>query len=224
MSYAVEELSPAKPILIIDGTAIDISLITLQHEVIFKDQYGSLSNVFKVINEKPDELVNVIFILIADKKAFQNKLEVFRKFCFTSKDSIKTWAQKMMACFNASVASSMPLVRNAKRMKELQEIKAGGENKPPCYAVYFDSIAKRYGFTLEQFYNLTLRNIHIMLHTIGDESYKEVELQAALLGRKLKPKMDFKDISEEEEIEQEDHAMEALKKLQEDYKKNNNKG
>ena len=218
MSFTVEELNPKKPVLKIDDKEIVLSLITLHIDVILKEKYGSLSNVFDAIHEKPEELINVVWILVLNKNQFENKPEVFKNHVLTSNESIVSWAKSMSACLQEAVSKSMPLIKNQKRYKDIQEIKGSETNEKPCYASYFDTVAKRYGYTLEQFYELTLRQLHILLKTIGDKSYDELEVQAALAGRQLKPRMKFEDISEEEEQENEDQAMEALKRLQEEYK------
>jgi len=219
MSYTIEELNPLKPVLVIDDREIIISLITLHKEVIFKEKYGSLSKVFDAIKEKPEEIINVIWILTINKKEFGFSLEELKKFIFTSKQSILEWSKDMHRCLNESISKSMPLIKNQKRYKEIQEIKGSTTDTEPCYAGYFDTIAKRYGgYDLDKFYELTLRQLHMLLSTIGDKQYEELEVQASLHGRKLKPRMTFEDISEEQEKEQEQQALEALKRLQDEYK------
>ena len=225
MSYTVEELKPLNPVLIIDKREIIISLITLHHEVIFKDVYGSLPKAYEKIKEDPTEILNIIWILALNKTQFGFSLEVFKKFVLTSNDLISVWSKDMQRCLNESVSKSMPLIKNQKRYKELQEIKGATTDSEPCYATYFDTIAKRYGgYDLEKFYGLTLRQLHMMLNTIGDKQYEELEVQAALQGRKLKPRMKFEDISEEQEKDQEQQALDALKKLQDEYKERINNG
>ena len=115
----------------------------------------------------------------------------------------------------------MPLIKNSQRLKELNDIKNLDDESKPCYARYYDTLAKRYGYTIEQFYGLTLRQVHILLNTSNDQSYDELEVQAALMGRKLKPKMKMLDVSVEEEMDQEQDAMDALKRLRERYEGNN---
>lgn len=219
MSFTVEELNPKKPVLVIDKKEILLSLVTLQHDVIIKEKFGSLSKMFDFLAEDPKKIVEVIWILVVDKPQFQNSFEVFNNFALSSDESIVDWSKRMVMCLQESVSKSMPLIRNEKRYKDIQEIKGATTDEKPCYAGYFDAVAKRYGYTLEKFYELTLRQLHIILKTIGDKSYDELEVQAALAGRQLKPRLKFDDISKEEEKENEDQAMDALKRLQEEYKK-----
>lgn len=217
MSYGINELKPKNPILIIDKREIELSLITLEKEVTFIEVYGSLPNIFKVINEIPEEILDITWELIIDKTQFKSRREVFKKYALTSKDSIVDWSRKMMLCIYQSVNKSQPLIKNQKRYKELQEIKGTQTDKTPCYGVYYDTIAKRYPYTLDEFYNLTLRQLHMFLSTIGDESYKELEVRAALANRELKPRMEFNDVTEEEEQQQTDDALEVLKRLEKNY-------
>ena len=223
MRITVEELNPRKPVLIIDNKEIVLSLITLHHEVIFKDQYGSLAKLFENLKEKPELIFDVVWELLIDKHQFNDSLEIFRKQVFTAKESLLDISKKMTSCLHDSVHKSMPLIKNKKRHEDLKQIKDATTDEgdaEPCYARYFDNVAKRYGYTLDQFYELTLRKLHIILNTIGDEAYKELEVQAALNGVKLKPRMTFKDITPEEEKEQEDDALAALQKLKDNYEKN----
>lgn len=217
MSYTVEELNPCNPVLEIDGELTIISLITLEKEVFFMENYQSVSNSFEVLREKPELLINFVWELVLDKSRFGNSFEKFNSFIFGSKDPLADVAKKMKNCFDESVRKSSPLIKNVKRYKELQEINKTQTDAEPCYATYYDSIAKRYGYTLQEFYGLTLGQLHILLKTINNEAYKELETQAALHGRKLKPRMEFKDISPEEEAEQEKDALDALARLQKEY-------
>ncbi len=224
MSYSVEDLNPALPVLIIDGKEITISFVTLHLEVIFKEKYGSLDKVFKAISDDPTEILNIIWILVTDKKEFSFSFEVFKKFALTSKGSIADWSREMMTCLQQSVYKSMPLIKNTKRHNDIQKIKGTQTDEKPCYGVYFDTVSKRYGYTIDQFYALTLRQLHILLKVINDKSYEELEVQAALAGKQLKPRMKFEDVSEEEEKENDEQAIEALKRLQEEYKSRNEDG
>ena len=222
MSYSVEDLNPALPVLIIDGKEITISFVTLHLEVIFKDQYGSLPKLFEELEKNKQLIIPIIWELVINKPQFNNSVEDFKKCIFSTKESLIDVSKKMTACLNDSVHKSMPLIKNKQRYEDIQKLKKATTDEAtekPCYATYFDTVAKRYGYTLDQFYELTLRKLHIILNTIGDESYKELEVQAALNGVKLKPRMTYRDVSPEEEKEQEEDAFAALKKLKENYEK-----
>ena len=219
MSYTVEELKPANTVLLIDGKELELSLVTLQKEVIFAEKYGSFQNVFIKLKEKPEKILEIIYELVLDKTKFKNSLEVFKHFIFsiTSKEKIEDKSRKMYLALEEASEKSAPKIVNLKRYKEIQKIKGEQADSKPCYASYYDSIAKRYGYSLDQFYDLTLRQLHILLKVIGEKTYDELEIQAALQGRKLKPRMNFEDVTPEQDAENENQAMEALKELQRKY-------
>jgi len=54
-------------------------------------------------------------------------------------------------------------------------------------AALFDVVANRYGWTLEQFYSLTRRQLRFLNRAITKNKRMELETQASLHGRKLKP-------------------------------------
>lgn len=217
MSYTVEDLNPRNPILVLGKKSVELSLITLQKEVIFIEEYGSSIKIFDTLKKAPEKIVNVIWELVIDKGHFKKDLEVFTKFVISSETSIIERSKSMSIALHACISGSMPLIKNQKRYKDIQEISKTQTENTPCYTSYYDTIAKRYGYTIEQFYQLTLRQLHMLLKVSGDKSYDELEIQAALAGRKLKPRINFRDVSEEEEKEQEEQAVEALKRLQKEY-------
>lgn len=215
MPFTAEELNPSNPRLLINGISYTISLITLSKEVIFAEKYGSYKKTFELLNEDKTKIIELVYELIIDKNVFNNSFEEFYNLILTtSKDSLEEKSKELTRCFYEANSKSMPLVKNVERQKEINKINGIDEGGRPCYGVYFDSISKRYGTSLKDFYDLTLRNIHIMLKVIGDESYKELELEAALQGRKLKPRLNYEDVSPEQEKENDDQAREALKELQ----------
>jgi len=218
MEYQANELNPAPVVLLIDSEEIEISFISLKIDGILQKKFNGLTGVYSLIKENPVSIIEIIWVLVRNKSRFSFSLEVFKNHCLTSKESLQDVAMKMKQCLDDSVNASMPLVKNPKRVKELNAINKATTQEGVCYGVYYDRIAKRYGYSLEQFYDLTLRNIHIFLNVIGDESYKELEIKASLAGRDLKPRMKMNDISPEEEAEQEKQALEALAELQKRYK------
>ena len=217
MSYSVSDLKPKNPVLIIDSHRIELSLITLQKDVIFADLYGNIAGVFDELSKKPTEIIPIIYELVADKSQFKFSIEVFKKFIFNLNATTDIVAKEFTRGLHESVNKSMPIIKNEKRYKELQEINQSTTMDAPCYASYFDTVASRYGYTLEQFYQLTLRQLHILLTTIGDKKYDELEVQAALQGRQLKPRITFNDVSIEEEEDQEKQAQDALAELKRKY-------
>jgi len=222
MAYSVEDLNPKNPVLKIDDKEIVISLITLNIQVELAETYGSLEIAFKLLQKQPVEIIKLIWVLIKDKSIFDYNFEVYQEFIFKTAEGTNTWAKDMKRCLDSSIYKSMPMIKNLKRQRQIRDMKSPeNDTNEICYASYFDIVASRYGaYTLEQFYELTLRQVHIFLKTIDSKKYDELEIQAALLGKKLQPKMEFNDISEEQEEQQEEQAMKALKELQAEYLKN----
>lgn len=216
MSLSVTELNPKAPDLIIDGKRIKLSLLTLEKEVVYAEQYGSLMEVFNVINQKPESLIEIVWELVKDKGRFEYSPEIFKNYILTSTQSMEITGASLSECFNDAITKSRPLVKNPDRAKVIRDISSAmvDESKvKPCYAKYFDTLAKRYGYNLEAFYELTLGQLHSLLKVIGESSYEELEVQAALQGRKLKPRMDFTEVSVEDEADQDAEAAEALARL-----------
>jgi len=224
MAISIEELNPLKPSFYVGEDKIVLSLVTLHKQVEFSNEFGSLEEALDSIKEKPENLYLIAWLLLDDKDKFKNNVKNFSDYLQSAqrKESIVEISGRIFDGINLSVFRSMPRVKNPKRMKEIAELKNNDSSGEVCYGTYFDSIAKRYsGYTLEEFMKLTLGQLHVMLNVIGEESYKDLEVKASLHGVKLKPRMTFKDISEEEEKQQEDDAMEALKRLTERYEQNN---
>jgi hypothetical protein len=221
MSYQIIDIRPPKPVLKIDSKEIKLSFITLDILNIFTAEYGGISAIYDAIEEDPMNVFTVIWQLIIDKNRFNYSAPSFYKYCAKAKESLLDITKKMMDCLDYSIKSSMPLIKNKKRLDELNKIRNIQANEAPCYAKYYDTIASRYGHDLDQFYSLTLRQLHILLKTIEDKSYDELEIQAALAGRKLKPRMEFEDISEEQEKSREEDAQDALERLKKEYEQRN---
>lgn len=226
MAISIEELQPLQPFVYIGECKLVLSLVTLQKHAEFSNEFGSLEKALDSIREVPANLYIIAWTLLENKEQFNNSISEFSMFLqgVGQKESIVDISGKIFGAINSSVSRSMPNIKNPKRMKEIAELKNTDSDSDTevCYATYFDTIAKRYsGYTLDKFMNLTLGQVHQMLNIIGDEGYKELEVKASLHGVKLKPRMTFKDISEEEEAQQEEDAMDALKRLTEKYEKNN---
>lgn len=225
MAYTLEELNPSKPVLSLDSRKFTISFVTLQHQVIFIEEYGSLTEALEKLDDEPMLIIKYLWILLEEKSQFDNEFSNFAEYLKKVKEDIVEWSQKMGKVLGETINKSMPLVRNQQRQNDIKKINAATDNGDVsgkvCYAVYFDSIAKRYGaFTLEVFYNLTLRQLHMMLETVGDEKHKELEVLASLNDKKLAPRLKMLDIDPELEAEQEADALDAVAELERKYQEN----
>lgn len=219
MNFTLEELNPSNPVLRVNKKEIELSLLTLQLEVNLTDIYGTLSNAMENLGKN---IVAVTWMFVIDKNRFDNSFDNFAAVLFSGDDSTASISKNMAACFYEAVRKSRPIIKNPERAKELQKMTEPNGELKICYAGYFDTVASRYsGYTLKTFYQLTLGQLHAFLNTIGDKKYEELEVQAALQGRKLKPRMIPLDVTVEEEKEQDQDAQDAVRRLREAYEKNN---
>ena len=224
MAYTVEEFNPVDSTLVINKRPFAVLKVTLRVDLLVKKEFGGINKAFESIEKDPLNLLNLFWILVKDKAFFKHDVEAFKKYVFGASEPLKDLSMKMSLVLQETIRDSMPLIVNAKRYKEIQEVLSTTTDSKPCYVRYYDTIAKRYGYSIEQFYDLTLRHVHMLLQIIGDASYEELEVQAALNGKALQPRIQYDhNISEEEVQEQEDDAMAALLELQRKYKENKDK-
>lgn len=217
MGYKSEELRPSKPIILVDNRQIYLSLLTLEKEVFIIDTYGSMAKLISEIEKEPLKILEVIWLFLIDKKEYKYSPENFKNYLYAAREPLPNLARKCMSAFDEIRIKSAPLIKNIQRYKDINAINSTTADSSPCYVTYYDSLAKRYGYTLDTFFNLTLRQVHMLLKTANDESYKELEVKANLAGRKLKPRIVYEDITEEQDKENEAHAMDAVARLRKEY-------
>lgn len=218
MNFKYNELYPQKPILTIGNFELEIEILSLKHLVYIDETYGSVQQLLDKIKDEGTILMDIMWYLVLDKSIFDFKKLSFVE-AFTSKDIIET-AKKAYECLNKTIILSMPLIKNAKRYKEIQKIKKAqndDQSSVTCYGQIYDKLAMRYGYTIEDFFNLTLRQVHILLEKSASGLHKELEVQAALMGRELKPQVTFSDFTEEEEEENNSDALAAFERLKKEY-------
>ena len=113
---------------------------------------------------------------------------------------------------------SMPKNKNIKLKKELDRINVANDEKPLCYGEVYDIFAKRYGYNLDEFYNLTTRQIHALLKIIDKKTYDELSVEASLHGVKLKERIQYNEEFSDKEVEkQEKQAIDFLKRARKEY-------
>lgn len=217
MNYTIEEFKPLNTELTIDNVSYFYSPLTLHHEVIFINLYGSIPKMLKKLSDEPTEIFKISWQLIDQSRFNYNYAEFLKVLTECNEEKIEL-GKKLNTLLNQSIAQSQPLIKNIKRYKESQEIAASKSESKPCYAVYYDRLAKRYSYTIDQFYSLTLRQVHILLKTSEEESYKELEIEAALRDKKLKDRPKYEDIPIEQEQQQEAQAIDAMKRLKAAHK------
>lgn len=218
MNYSFDEFNPGQVTLEIPAGEIPLNSITLSVLTFFEEKYQGLQNIFTIMKEDPEHLTKILWQLVKHKERFDYSYAKFKDF-FQSKE-IATAAGEAYKVLTKLIADSMPLIKNPKRHSELLKIrKAQSDNQSTitCYGEIYDRLATRYGITVAEFYNLTLRQVHILLEKMEDGKYKELEVQAALLGRKLQPRLMFTEVSEEQEKENDQQALEAVARLRREY-------
>lgn len=222
MAFSIEELRPANPIILVKGRELELSLITLKIDAKIKDKFGKLENIFDQVRKNPFSIFDALWILLLDKESFNNSRTDFSQFVLSAAKTSEVTISIMNA-IHESIGKSMPVIKNKQRYDELLKISQTHEDRKPCYGVYYDTLAKRYGYSIEDFYNLTLRQLHILLNIVGDQSYEDLEVQAALQGKKLKPRIKPIDIEEKDDKILDDDAKDLHARLMEEYKKKQGK-
>ncbi len=215
MQYSISDLRPANPILSIGDRDFSISLITLNIEAIIKETICPLNEIQEYINKNPLIIFDIIWILIINKD-FKNK-EEFKIFIYKQAKTAEVSA-KIKQALDDTFFKSMPKFKNKAKYDELLKISQSQTDTRPCYGAYYDRLAKRYSYTIDDFFNLTLGQLYILLTVSSDQTYEEIEVQAALQGRKLKPRLKFDDLDEKEDIKLDEDAKELLARLQREYK------
>lgn len=224
MSYTLEELKPLAPFETINDKKIIFSLVNLNHEVYFAERFGGIQKFFHGLKNNPETLLEVSWLLLSGKEEFKSCFKTFETFLHSGKELTNEWAQKLVSLIEQSAIRSRPIIKNLKRVQEMQKIKAAqnAEDGTPCYAKHYDSIASRYGYTIDQYYELTLRQLQILLKTANEEEYQELEFQAALNGRELKAPIKVLEISDEEDNDLDKEAQSMFDRLKKNYEEKKN--
>lgn len=211
MSYSLNDLSPNKPKIILGDKELFLSLITLRISEKIETEIAPLKNIYEMINKNGLIILDIIWLLLLDKEKFNSKKD-FIDFIYKNTKTSEVGAVLYNAFYDAHI-KSMPKIKNKARYDELLKISQAQETTKPCYGVYYDKIAKRYGYSIDQFCDLTLAQLHILLTVSSDQNYEEIEVQAALQGRKLKPRMKMPDVEEKDDKQLDDDAKEMLARL-----------
>jgi hypothetical protein len=222
--FSIEELKPSNVSFMLNGIDIELKPFDLSMEVWVIENYSDeeksngKDNLFKLLNEKGFDvsLFKLLHRLVDREKfpTFVGFLSTFKESKLDSSSSHQMIKTKLIT----NLLNSQPLIKNPKREKELAEIAKNQTGANPCYGIYYDKIAKRYSaYTIIEFYKLTLRQLHGLLKTMPGEEHKELEIQAALLGKKIPPRKQALDLTIKEEEEADQHAREVHTRLVKEY-------
>ena len=81
----------------------------------------------------------------------------------------------------------------------------------------YDSLAKRYHYTIDDFYKLTMRQIQYLTKIADDGSYEEFSFNAALHRMKLKPRIAPLQISKKDRDKMDQDAEKLQARMQQRY-------
>lgn len=222
MSIKLTELYPIPITFSLHAEEYELLPFTLKKELWVLKSFDSLEKfneaLVKPNSERPFLLFEFIYELLKDSP-FKTIDSFLKKVLSKGRQGVIEATKQASISANNSLLNAMPLVKSVTRTNELKEIqKAKGESVGANYALYYDKIARRYGYTLDDFLNLTTRQLFFLLKAIDDGDYAELEVKAALAGRKLKPRLNELDISEDQDKENMKAAEEMLKRMEQRHK------
>lgn len=227
MSLQLHELKPPLVKIVLDQKVFMLKPFTLNEEVEVIHKFGSMKNTMGFLNSPTEKNPYTVFILawqLLEDKEYFGTLDKFIKSC--KGNSKRAFIRAGQSCFKGvkqSIEDSGPLIKNPERMAFLhkQAVMQGKEKEQVCYASYFEKISSRFGYTINEFYELTMRQLHALLKCISNSKYEELEVQAVLAGRKMKPRIEYDDITPEQEKENEKAGENAHAELQRRFKERN---
>lgn len=217
MAITVDEFSPLDPVLKVRDKELTFKIMSLKLTQKLTKDFCRAEEIYSLISKEPTKLFEVAWLFLENKK----EVSSFDKFqeLLLSSDKIEKTAQELYSVVNECIMLSMPIIRNPEKLAQLNKIKNIASNSEPCYVSYYDNVAGRYSYTIDQFMNLSLRQLYCLLTTINEKKYEELEVQAALLGKKLKPKAQYEDISKEDDEKLDKEALEVVARLKAEYEK-----
>lgn len=223
MEFEIQQFIPSRPTIFVDGMELEISLITLRIEAWAIENYGGMPSLYKMIQDDPSLLVPTIWHLLINKEVFSYSIDKFTSTMYSLMADHEKISAQLVAAFYQSIERSKIQIKNPKRFQEAMEIKNAGKKTKVCYATYFDSISKRVNISWNEFQELTLGQLHALLFTAQNEAYKDLEVQAALNGKKLKERVEYDHYTEEEEAQNDQDAKDLLLRMQKEYEARENK-
>lgn len=220
MNITMNEFSPFISPLEIGDNVLHCRAFDLRAETWAEQNFESLSNFISLITEGNSSAIYAGIHTLLVKKDISFSAFV-KTICLKPHKDAKENLKTMFDYLIELLKDSQPMIKNPTRAKEIQKAKAKAENEDVNYASIFDKVAARYGYSIETFFSLTSRQLHAVFKAIGDADYKDLEVRAALAGRKLKEQMHFPDITVEEEESNHSDALGAIERHKERFKKDN---
>ena len=222
MNYKAEEFNPPNPWIIVDGMEIELLTFNLGLQIKMQKRFGDLNDLYNLLQKEVDTVIEFCWHLVKDKSFFENRIANFKKKLTLEALKNNKIGNELRIAVEDAILNSTPIIINKKRKEDIQKVKSAGKPAKICYANYYDRIASRYSTTLQEFYSLTLRQIVAMLESINDGKQIEFQQQANLAGKKLKPVIEYNEVTEEEEKENDLQAEEAHAELMRKYNESKN--
>jgi len=191
-----------------NGEIIEFSPFDLDKEVYVIEKFGSLSKFIEKLNSDKTTLLRIIYKFVDNEKL---------KNFFSAEDFDRDDIIKLNEAFTKTILNSMPAVNNSNYKDFLKIHNLTGDVKAD-YIKYYDKFARRYGYSLDDFFKLTRRQLVALMEGIQDGDHEDLEVKASLSGKKLKPRTKMLEVSDEQNKENEDQAMKALLDMKNKYK------
>lgn len=222
MGFSFSDLLGNRIEITICDKEFELSLITIEKHLRIVEMCGSINNLFEHFKKENLALLDFVYMLIKDKTDL-SKSDYYNLYLKTP-DKIELGKQlqiKIQQIIKASYSEVREKSQNEIDMEILNSAVSGDNDK--CIGKAYDLLAKRYGYTLQDFSQLTLKQLDILLEVCSESVVDEFDTQAALHGRKTKPRMKVKK-TEKKEDEALDKMMKEIYEKQKLASKGNSNG
>lgn len=187
MNY--DQLNPAKSFIILEGDVYELSPFSLRKMV----DLGTLINPenpekgLEVLNDamNQDQLYDLVYYFLEDKDTYPTYCN-FKKAVDEDKDCTD---ENLRIALQETINNSQPIftekeitkIKEEVEQSDVEEIADSARNWVHMYTLYAMAIP----ITIEQFYNMTMRQIHAILKEIIAEKQKNLTLQASFYGKRI---------------------------------------
>jgi len=221
MIITLSELNPFIENIEINGVLLETTAFNLRAETWAEKHFESLEKFIGKIKAGDPTAIYLGFYTVLKNKTFGYK-HFLKEILFKDKKMIGENTGAIANHLAEIITYAQPLIKNPEAMLELREVLGKNEDaEEENYALLFDKIARRYGYSIETYYELTSRQIHAIFKAADIEDYKILEQKAALHGRKLKERIKFHDFTPEESKAHEEQAFAAIDRITKRAEKEN---
>lgn len=221
MQYDYNEFYVSNLLITLNSREIELLPLSLKNLQRLEDKFCELKNLEDFIKNDPKQLFKVIWLFVANKEQFSYSYTDFLN--FINAGSILDNTKTVYKTLHKLIVNSSPIVKNKERHEAIQAIKKAKSeenNTKPCFANIYDKFASRYSMSIDSFYDMTMRQVHALIEVMDKNEHKELEVQAALMGKKLKPKLNAHAIDAEEDERLDQEAESMLERIKKEYEMN----